>query len=436
LYHTLYATPDGLLYDHPRLGAAGRSGRQVLPLGDGDLVPLPEGASLVLVPDGAPLGYRRGKEEALARTPDGKPALAVAACLPQGYTRTHLPAFRRGKAAAPLPILGYTAVAWRGGRIYAAARPTDDPGRWSPRNYNTPDLPRLVEERLAADPENSVLTGLARCALAYRCFTAQNIFYRRWEGGLPVSPACNARCLGCLSRQEEGGPPAPQKRLVSVPPLADVVAVGLEHLTAASEAIVSFGQGCEGEPLLAARSLAGAVRAMRRQTRRGTVNMNSNAGYTAGLAAVIDAGLDTLRVSLISAAPATYEAYHRPSYRPEDVRNSIKLAVRAGVYTSLNLLVFPGLTDCPGEQAALLDLIEDTGLHMVQLRNLNIDPDVMEPLLPQETPTGIARLIARLRRVPGLEVGNYSRVRPGRAAPGRPDRSEGGSGASADNPSR
>ncbi|HUW64758.1 MAG TPA: radical SAM protein [Spirochaetia bacterium] len=410
MYHTLYATPDGRMYDHPHLPAAGRAGRNTFPLQDIDLIPLPEGASLVLLPDSTPVGCRQGLEKPFPRTADGKPALAVAACLPQGFTRTFLPAFRR-RTEKPLPIMGYTAVAWREGRIYAAALPTDDPARWSPANYNTPELSQLVEERLSTSPDNKVLSGLAKCALEYRCFTAQNIFYRRWEGGLPTTPACNARCLGCLSLQDAGGPPSPQNRVACVPQLDDVVSVGVEHLVSAPDAIISFGQGCEGEPLLSAPILAEAIRALRIKTARGTINLNSNAGNTKGLSQLAAAGLDSLRVSLISATPAVYTAYHRPSYSLVDVHNSLQLAVQAGVYTSLNLLVFPGLTDCPTELAALLNLIRETGLHMVQLRNLNIDPAVMAPLLPKETPMGIAALIDQLQKIPGLAVGNFTRPR-------------------------
>lgn len=410
MFHALYATSDKSMYDHPGLAAAGRMGRDIIPLRDDDVIPLPEGASLVLVPDATPVGYRKGREKAFPLARDGQAALAVAACLPQGFTRTFLPAYRQS-ASHTLPILGYTAVAWRDGRVYAAALATDDPKRWSPSRYNTPELVKLVEARLTVEPANAVLTGLAKCALEYRCFTAQNIFYQRWEGGLPSTPLCNARCLGCLSHQDPGGAPAPQNRVRTVPQQRDVVAVGVEHLLKAPDSIVSFGQGCEGEPLLSAPFLADAIGAMRHETTRGTINLNSNAGYTVGLAQMVSAGLDSLRVSLISATESVYEAYHRPAYRLSDVKNSIKLAVRAGVYTSLNLLVFPGLSDCPTEIAALVALIQETGLQMVQLRNLNIDPAVMMPLLPKETPLGVAALIDRLRGLPGLKVGNFSRAR-------------------------
>ena len=41
--------------------------------------------------------------------------------------------------------------------------------------------------------------------------------------------------------------------------------------------MVSFGQGCEGEPSLAFEVIAAAIAEMRRQTRRGLININTSA---------------------------------------------------------------------------------------------------------------------------------------------------------------
>jgi hypothetical protein len=41
--------------------------------------------------------------------------------------------------------------------------------------------------------------------------------------------------------------------------------------------VVSFGQGCEGDPLMAARVIGPAIRLIREQTLDGTINMNTNA---------------------------------------------------------------------------------------------------------------------------------------------------------------
>lgn len=415
MYHLLYADAECNLNEHPVLRAAGRTGEYITEIFEGDLVELPEGASLVLVPGCAPVGVdRRGRftvvEKGGTGGGDSGPVFAVAALLPQGYTRTLLPAYRRAKGEATLPLFGYTAIAGRGGKIYAAARLTEKPGPWDPALYNTEGLPDQVSQKLAAMPGNRIVRQLARCALEYGCYTAQNIFYGCREGGVPVSPSCNADCLGCISLQPAGCCPAPQARIDFKPDAGEVAEVAVPHL-AGEGAIVSFGQGCEGEPALAAGTVAGAISRIRSATGRGTLNMNTNGGSTAGVAEIVAAGLDAVRVSLISACEDTYSAYYRPrGYSLADVRRTIRHCAAAGVYTSLNLLVMPGLTDRPEETAALTGLVRETGVQLVQLRNLNIDPDFLFERLPEPRGEllGIDGLIEALAAIPGLRTGSFS----------------------------
>ena len=44
-------------------------------------------------------------------------------------------------------------------------------------------------------------------------------------------------------------------------------------------------------------------------------------------------------------------------------------------FASINLLTLPGLTDEEEEVEAVIRLIDDTGIDMIQMRNLNIDPE-------------------------------------------------------------
>jgi len=414
LYRLLFAGDDGQLYDHRTLRAAGRTGDRFVELVDEDMEKLPSGASLTLIPGGTPVGLTRaGHFTTLEQNPwtHGR-SWAVGALLPQGYTRTLLPSYIRGKQEKTLPLLGYTAVACRDGELYAAARRTDDPDRWDPAHYDTADLPARVRHKLALFPENRILRHLAHCALEYHCFTAQNIFYSRWEGGIPVSPACNARCLGCISLQPAGCCPSPQARIKFRPTPVEVAEVAVPHLNGGDGAIVSFGQGCEGEPALAAGTIAEAIRQIRKSTGLGTINMNSNGGHTAGVRDICRAGLDAIRVSLISALDDTYRAYYRPrGYSLADVRHSLEAAASHGVYTSLNLLVLPGLTDRADEAEALTAFVREAGVNLVQMRNLNIDPDWLFTRLPggKGDIIGIPGLIDALKAVPGLKVGSFSR---------------------------
>ena len=191
--------------------------------------------------------------------------------------------------------------------------------------------------------------------------------------------------------------------------------VALPHLEQAEDAIVSFGQGCEGEPLLQWRRIEQAIKKMRTHTDKGVININTNASNPRWLQRLYDAGLDTLRASTISGHPETYTAYYRPiGYSFEDVKESLRRARDAGVYSSINLLCFPGMIDREREVEALLLFVKETGLRLIQLRNLNIDPEVLLPRMPSlETmgkALGVRTMIEIVKReLPEVEIGNFTR---------------------------
>jgi pyruvate-formate lyase-activating enzyme len=274
----------------------------------------------------------------------------------------------------------------------------------------------LVEARLRAEPDDPLLRQLARCALEWNCFTAQNTFYVRDEGAIPASSGCNARCVGCISDQPEDGPPASHERMDRAPTADRMARLGAAHLAAApGRTMVSYGQGCEGEPLTQWKRIAESIRQIRRSTQRGSININTNGSLPDELSSLADAGLDACRISLNSASKDLYEAYYQPiGYGWEEVEASIRLAVRRGLYTALNLLTFPGVTDRAGEVDALCALVSSAGVHQVQVRSLAIDPDQYAGVArgrggagPQ---LGIAELIRRLKRArKGLLIGNFAR---------------------------
>jgi pyruvate-formate lyase-activating enzyme len=405
--YVVYSTREDAVGERRDLGAIDYEGRL---LESGDLIALPADATLAMLPHRLAMGIDNHGERSVVPARRG---WALAALLPIGYTRTRLPSYAKTPETEPLPFFGYTAVAGWHGRLYAAALRTDDPRRWRPRAFDRRRLERLVNERLAAEPENRVLRQHAHCALDYSCPTASNLFFCRWEGAIAVSPGCNARCVGCISKQDEENLVSPQDRLLFVPTVEEVVAVALAHLERAEDAILSFGQGCEGEPLLQARLIERALRTIRAQSDKGTLNINTNASNPRAMQRLYDAGLDSLRASTISARRETYDAYYRPvGYTLDDVKRSLVAARGAGVYSSINLLCLPGFIDCEDEVAALVDFLRETGVRLVQLRNLNSDPEVLLPRIPrpQGQPLGIRALIETLRReVPEVAIGNFSR---------------------------
>lgn len=395
----LYAHVDGTLLEHPTLRPAGLSFSEPSPLRR--LLPLPAGATLCQMPGCTAQGYdARGA----LRTLRAGRELAVGALLPTGYARLHLPAYRKEPDAADLPLFGYTAVASMDGALYAAYAPIDAPGTWDPQAYNTAELRHLVSRRLETDPGNALLGQLGRCALEYGCYTAQNVFYERWEGALPASPTCSAQCVGCISEQL-GDVPSPQQRLTVAPSPEALAELAVAHLRGGPGRVISFGQGCEGDPLNRWRHVAAAIRIVRERLpldhpHAGVINMNTNAWHTRGLEHVVQAGLQRIRVSLFSAIDEHYAAYYKPrGYTFADVRRSIRVCADLGVHVAMNLLTFPGYTDAEGEIEALLALIADGGVNEVQVRTLNIDREMLRASVPPPAGAarGIARLLERLR---------------------------------------
>ena len=401
----VYADEDGNILDAAGLEGMGRTGRENVRLTPDDLIPLPESADLMLLPG----------HQAVGRTPDGEvlpvTGQAVAAILPAGYTRLYLPAYERAADAERLPLYGYTAVVVYHDELCCAAVYTDENDKWDPVHYNTPELKKLVKRTKKDLPNNRIVEQVAGCSLKWHCCTAQNLFYRRWEAGIPASPVCNANCFGCISLQPAECCPSPQQRITFRPTPEEIAEVGVYHLSVAPDGIVSFGQGCEGEPSLAADNIAAGIRLIREQTKKGQINMNSNSGYTEGVRKIVDAGLDSLRVSIISARDEGYDAYYRASYHLDDVKASIRYALDHDVYVSLNLLYFPGYNDRPDELAAWQEFFRELPVQMIQVRNLNLDPDAFLDIMPeaQGKPVGTKTFLRALHKeFPQLVIGSFS----------------------------
>lgn len=402
----LQGHPSGEVEDVPGLVGVGRTGVAHRIPTELELVPLPKEAQLQFLPGRRAVGFdKNGRQVVL----DG---LAVAARLPIGFTRTMMPAFVKDEGDVEhLPFFGYTAVFARGEELLCAAVRTEAKAEWSPDQYHTDDLEEKIKGLQQQYPENLILRQLEICAKEYGCYNAQNIFYNRWEGAVTVSPACNAQCRGCISLQPDDLPPSPQERFGFKPTLDEIVELGRHHLNSPN-AIFSFGQGCEGEPLLQGDLIAESVAILSQIEGRGTIHLNTNASLPDKVAKIVSAGLDSLRVSLNSTLARVYEAYYQPKrYKFEAVKESALLARKAGVYVSLNLLMVPGWTDAEEEVDSLLAFIKEYDINMIQLRTLNIDPDLYATHVPlPDGPTlGIPELLRRLRQeCPELILGNHS----------------------------
>jgi pyruvate-formate lyase-activating enzyme len=218
---------------------------------------------------------------------------------------------------------------------------------------------------------------MANCVLRYGCPAARNLAMERWECPLPTSRGCNAACLGCISHQPaETCVTASQQRIAFVPTASEIAGVAVPHLESAPRPVVSFGQGCEGEPLLQADLLEESIRLIRRRTSRGIINLNTNGSLPAAVERLCRAGLDSIRVSMCSAQERVYNAYYRPrGFAFGDVLETLRVMRHHNRWASINYFVFPGLTDERREIDALGAVLRDTRLNMIQARNLNMDPE-------------------------------------------------------------
>ncbi|GIO69870.1 radical SAM protein [Paenibacillus sp. FSL M7-1455] len=411
--YLVYADEKGNVYDHPSLYGLARSGDMIVEILEDELIPLPEGATLVGLPNTRAIGMDPETGEMMPLPGGGQ---AVGALLPQGYTRLCLPGYVKTDKDYKLPLFGYSAVVWKDGGFYTTARLTDDPEKWNPLNCDLDELKLGVKNLRQKYPENRLYEHLSNCALGYECLTASNTFLNRWEGAVPVSYSCNAGCFGCISEQpDDSGFVAPQTRMNFKPKVEELVQIMLEHLKT-PESIISFGQGCEGEPSTQAKIIIEAIREVRSITDMGYININTNAGLTDFIRGIVDAGLDLMRVSTISALDDHYNAYYKPrKYTLANVEKSLKYASDQGVYTSINYLIFPGVTDREEEIEAMIEFARRTGLKLIQMRNLNIDPESYLELIPPAKGEilGMKQMIEIFQaELPDVVIGSYTHVPP------------------------
>ncbi len=370
----LYSDGHGNIFEDVSLYATGRSGWDAVPVDEGDWILLPEGGSLYELPGRRGIGIDVNTGEMCIC----KKGWAVAAFIPPAHTGLYLAAYETTIDAPTLPLFCYTAAGWYQDQFYVPAVRIEQDIRQESLGYHEKNIETGAEYLLKSYPHNRLVKHLMEnCCMTYHCPAARNFSLGRWECPVPVSPACNANCIGCISFQpQEETIPSTQDRLTFRPTAEEIVEFTVPHLQTAPYPIVSFGQGCEGEPLLMWETIREAIIEIRKHTNRGSININTNGSKPASVKALSEAGLNSIRVSMNSARKHIYEAYYRPNnYVFEDIAESLRVMRRSGGWASINYFVFPGMTDSMEEYEALRKLIQTTDLTMIQWRNFNIDPD-------------------------------------------------------------
>jgi pyruvate-formate lyase-activating enzyme len=414
----LVADETGQIFELEGFNAVGCSGPDNFDiLTTKNTIAMPYGSELMFLPDRSPIVYNPESDsfEAIYENPYEPRAslFPVAVFCSPGYVLSQVGAFLPDDDCHPLPLFSYGAVGWGQDGFRVAAIQVD----WEPRQ----DLRQMPISKIRAGvkrfqtfmPKNRLRKHLEHCALVYGCPAAKNLFIGRYEAPLPTSTSCNARCLGCLSSANNCANRCSQDRITFTPSADEISEIALAHMQKVKYSVVSFGQGCEGEPLLASHVIEPAIKKIRQQTDAGTINLNTNASRPDLLKPLFHAGLDSMRVSINSFQKEAYLRYFRPvNYTFEDVIKSIEIALSLDKYVSLNYLNCPGVTDSPNEVQALENFLKQYPIHLIQWRNLNIDPIWYYNQLPDiiaEKGIGMGNLLNRLtHNFPNLRFGYFN----------------------------
>jgi wyosine [tRNA(Phe)-imidazoG37] synthetase (radical SAM superfamily) len=409
--YLLYSDGNGNIFEDETLYATGRAGWDAMPVAEEDWILLPDGGNLYELPGrrGIGIDVNTGAMRLCEK------GWAVAAFIPPAHTGLYIAAYETAADAPTLPLFCYTAAGWYKNHFYVPAVRIEKDIRQECAGYDDEKIKSGTENLLVNYKHNRLVQHLMNnCCNTYHCPAARNFSLGRWECPVPSSPACNANCIGCISFQPEDETiVSTQDRLTFKPTAEEIVEFTVPHLLHAPFALISFGQGCEGEPLLMWETIRDAIVEIRKHTDKGSININTNGSKPDAVKALCEAGLNSIRVSTNSAQKHIYTPYYRPNnYQFEDIIESLKVMRHYGGWSSINYFVFPGMTDTAEEYEALRKLISETGLNMIQWRNFNIDPDwYLGKIGITETPEihGIKQLMQLIKEeFPLLKFGYFN----------------------------
>jgi diaminopimelate epimerase len=214
-----------------------------------ELIPAPPGTVTTMLPGRAPLlAGRRVADAAHALARCCRRATRGCCCRPIG---------RRPDAPA-LPLFGYTFACVVDDELHVAAMRTDESEDWTPRAFAAGELEALLaraSDRSAQPHARASRAVLARIRLLHR---AERLSRARRSGAAGLARVQRA-CVGCISELDPT-PGCPRRRRGRLRAAGRRTrAHRAPSPRARPDGIVSFGQGCEGEPLLRVTTIARAI---------------------------------------------------------------------------------------------------------------------------------------------------------------------------------
>jgi len=171
----VFANANGEICDFPDLEMAGRSGSYFSRPAPEELIPLPEGSDIFVLPGRLPVGIDRESGEPLLVTKNPlDPAAgiqAVAAFMAPAHTAIHWAGFTKPEPGLPhLPLFAYTAIGWRDGRFWVSAFRSDPDKRQEMNRFQPGRLARRTAQWLKKHQDNRLIQHLGKCCLTYCVF--------------------------------------------------------------------------------------------------------------------------------------------------------------------------------------------------------------------------------------------------------------------------
>ena len=146
----------------------------------------------------------------------------------------------------------YTAAGWYNEKFYVPAVRIENDIRQECAGYDQKKLEAGAKQLLEAYPHNRLVKHLTKnCCTDLSLSCCTKLFFGKM--GMPCSCFAGLQCKlywMYFFAAEEETIVSTQDRLTFKPTAEEIVEYTVPHLETAPYPIISFGQGCEGEPLL------------------------------------------------------------------------------------------------------------------------------------------------------------------------------------------